>query len=1101
MSRHPKHGSRRAIGRTATLACWLALLLAPCLLVSAGAAAAVAAPHWSIVSQSEPSRFTAGAQPAAYRLIVRNDGAAETTGEAVAVTDVLPDEVSAIAVTARAEGANGHGSPDYLLNCPSGHVKGAVTCTYEEDASQGPLPPGTTIVMTVTVSLEGVQASRLENTAIVSGGGAQSASVSESTAVGLSEAAPFGFAYFTTALAEESGEADTQAGSHPFELVTSLAFTIAAREPTGNESPLTESAPKDLEVRLPPGLVGDPGATPRCTQQEFQEQERLDCPVDSQVGTITPYFYGSFPSAVYPVYNIVPPPGQPVELGFTVAGIGHVPLFFELHDDAGGDGHEYALTAQLDDIPETGPLQGATLVLWGIPADGNHDLEREGTTGQGSSQNKEVCKPFVKFEDGIEEVCRSGVAARPFLSLPSSCSGTPPPVWVRGDTWQAPEEANPAEPESPYRFVQAQPFPPLTGCERLSISPSLSFQPENAQAGAPSGYVLHLQIPQNEDPTGLATADVRRVVVTLPPGTALSPSAGNGLQGCSEEQFQPRRLASASCPAASALGTVQITTPLLVNPLEGQVFIAKPTCEPCSASDAQEGRLLRLFVQAQGSGVTIKLEGSVAVNQATGQLTATFAEDPQLPWEDLDLRLAGGPGAPLVNASACGTPLAADAQLTAYSSETPVYDDSEPFELSGCTPPRFAPSFAAGTTDNQAGAFSPLAVTVSRTDQDEDLQRISVRLPEGLLGVLAKVPRCGEAQARAGACAAQSRIGSVTVQAGAGPMPLVLSGSVYLTGPYGGAPFGLALVVPAVAGPLDLGTIDVRATISVNPSTAALTVTSDPLPQILDGVPLQLRTVSLDVEREGFAFNPTDCERMAIEGALTSAQGTTVAASSPFQAANCATLPFKPKLSALTHARPSRTGVYLHVKILSAAGQANVAKLKVDLPKQLAARLTTLHGACAAAVFAANPAACPAASAVGSATVVTPVLQNPLRGPVYLVSRGGAATPAVEIVLQGEGVVLDLAGRTIVAHGILSAAFSSLPDAPISSFDLVIAGGAHSLLVANLPARARGSMCGQSLAMPIALTGQNGAVVKQAPRIAVSACPRPRRRARRGHAR
>jgi hypothetical protein len=426
-----------------------------------------------------------------------------------------------------------------------------------------------------------------------------------------------------------------------------------------------------------------------------------------------------------------------------------------------------------------------------------------------------------------------------------------------------------------------------------------------------------------------------------------------------------------------------------------------------------------------------------------------------------------------------------------------VEGSSEPFELTGCTPPRFAPSFTAGTTDNQAGAFSPTTVTVSRTDQDEDLQRIAVRLPPGLWGMISRVQRCAEAQAQAAACAPQSEIGSVSVLAGPGADPLLLNGSVYLTGPYEGAPFGLSIVVPAVAGPLDLGAIDVRAAVDVDPTTGALTITSDPLPQSVDGVPLQVKTVSLDIEREGFTFNPTDCSRLTIEGMLTSAQGATAAVSSPFQAANCATLPFKPKLTALTHARPTKAdGAYLHVKVASGPGQANIAKLKVDLPKQLPSRLTTLHKACVASVFETNPAACPAASVVGAATVVTPVLNNPLTGPAYLVSHGGEAFPDLEIVLQGEGVLLRLDGQTSIKAGVTSSTFKALPDAPISTFDLVLATGPHSALAFDLPAKAKGSMCDQKLAMPIAITGQNGAVIKSTTTIAVSGCPRHAHRAR-----
>jgi hypothetical protein len=312
---------------------------------------------------------------------------------------------------------------------------------------------------------------------------------------------------------------------------------------------------------------------------------------------------------------------------------------------------------------------------------------------------------------------------------------------------------------------------------------------------------------------------------------------------------------------------------------------------------------------------------------------------------------------------------------------------------------------------------------------------------------------------------------------------------VYLTGPRAGAPFGLSIVVPAVVGPFNLGTIDVGASITVDPKTAALTIASDPLPQRLDGIPLQLKTLNLDIDREGFVLNPTDCQPLALEGVAESSAGTSALVSSRFQAANCATLPFKPKLSALTHAKTSKAGgAYLHVRLVSTAGQANIAKVKVNVPKQLPVRLTTLQQACAVLVIEANPAGCPSASVVGSVTVITPVLRHALLGPVYLVSHGGAASPELELVLQGEGVTVEVVGQTIVKRGVISAAFRALPDVPISTLGLVLDVGPHSLLAANLPAKAKRSMCGQKLAMPAAITGQNGAVVKQTIGIGISGC-------------
>jgi hypothetical protein len=1068
------------------------IVLALSLVGASSSLAASPGPHWSIVSESQPTYFTRGSSDA-YVLVVRNDGAAPTVpGGIVTITDSLPEHVTMTKVTAQGEAANGSAVSLYKPACSGESGAELVTCTYEEGPSQGPVFAGATIVVTITVAVssevETHGASLLTNTAVVSGGGAPSTATSEATPID-DEPAPFGLSFFDLDTVEEDGEADSQAASHPFELTTSLAFNVSSRESPSaengeEEQPLAAAAPKDIEVAFPPGLVGDPNAVPQCSQRAFMEGRNLNCPVDTQVGNAKPFFYGSFPSAVYPVYNLVPPTGAPAELGFSVATIGRVTIFFHVRVNEHG---EDRIVASLNGIPETGPLQGAILTLWGVPAAASHDLEREGTVGEGGQADSEFCQPLVDKQAGVETRCPSDAPAKPFLTLPSQCQPEQP-FTITTDSWESPGEFQTSS------FPEPEMAEAITGCEQLSFTPSLTLTPQTTQANTPSGYTVELHVPQNEDSTGLATPDLRDAVVSLPAGVVVSPSATNGLQGCSQAQFDQSSSSAASCPPQSQIGTVKITTPILSRALEGQIFLGKPECHPCTPAQAQEGKLIRLQLQAQGSGVTVKLEGSGSIDQATGQLTVTFRESPQLPFEDLKLTLNGGSRAPLANTSACGVPLSASSSLTPYSSETPAQPTSEPFELSGCPAPSFQPSLVAGTTNNQAGGFSPLTLTLSRTDQDEDLESLSVRMPPGLLGMVSKVQLCAQAQAQAGACGAQSEIGSATIGAGPGPEPVFVNGTVYLTGPNEGAPFGLSIVVPATVGPFDLGTIVVGAKIDVNPTTAALTIASDPLPQSLDGIPLQLETVNLDIDREGFMLNPTDCQSLAFEGTAQSTQSLAAPVSSRFQAANCAALGFKPKLSGLTHAKTSKpNGAYLHVRIVSSPGQANIAKLEVDLPRQLTPRLSTLQHACLETVIEADPAGCPAASVVGSVTIITPMLRQPLVGPVYVVSHGRAATPDLEFVVQGEGVTVDVVGRTSIQHGILASAFSSLPDVPFSTLGLVLTEGPHSLFAANLPARSGRSMCGQSLAMPIEITGQNGAVLKQTTKLGVYGCPRSRR--------
>jgi len=1095
--------------------------LTPALLVLAlahppAAPAAQALPHWSILSESEPTDFVAGASTNAYVLLIRNDGAGPTaSGSEVTVTDVLPAGVTATKVTATGEGANGKGLPKYVLSCPHGEVSGSVVCTYEEGLDikgeeQGRILPGATIAITIVVSIEAGANALEANTATVSGGGAPSATVSEATP--LAPPAPFGLALLDAEAVGPEGTPDTQAASHPFELTASLALNVDARETPSEanghgEAPLASGAARDVEVTFPPGLAGDPSATPRCSQQAFLEREALNCPVDTQVGTVKAFFYGSFHAATYPVFNIVPPAGEPAELGFSVAGIGHIPIFFHVHGGVDEDGR---LTAQLSELPETGPWQGAILTLWGVPADRTHDLEREGTLGEGAPEDNESCKPSVEVVAGVEEdvSCPSGVQARAFLTMPSECASAELGVSAELDSWEQPAFARfppapgPAEPQ----VTSA-----ITGCELLTFTPTLALAPESEQAGEPSGYTLELHMPQNEDPSALAAPELRSAAVALPAGVVISPSSANGLQACSPAQFEPPprtsdeppisatgETAAAECPRQSQIGTVKVSTPLLSQPLEGQVYLGQPQCEPCGPADAQDGRLLRLLVQAQGPGVVVKLAGDASIDQADGQVTVHFERVPELPIEAVKLTLDGGPTAPLANPWACGTPLAASSQLRPYSSETPAQPGSEPFELGGCaTPGTFAPSFVAGTTNNQAGAYSPLSVTLARSDQDQQLQAASVTLPPGLLATIAKVPLCTQAQAEAQACAQQSEVGTATVAAGPGAYPLYLKGHVYLTGPYEGAPFGLSIVVAAKVGPLDLGTIALRARIEVDPVTAALRIVTDALPQTLDGIPLQLRTVNVDVDREGFAFNPTSCRALAVAGTLWGAGGASAVVSSRYQASGCARLPFAPKLGALTHAHASKaSGVHLHVRITSPAGAANIAKLALTLPRRIVARLSTLQKACPAGVFAANPAGCGAGSAVGSATVLTPVLRAPLEGPVYLLSRGASGSPEIALALRAEGVRIEVVGQAHLTGKAAWVSFASVPDAPVSELDVTLDAGRRSLLVANLPARARASMCGQRLRLRTTITAQNGAVVKRDPRIAVSGCGRGKAYAR-----
>jgi hypothetical protein len=620
----------------------------------------------------------------------------------------------------------------------------------------------------------------------------------------------------------------------------------------------------------------------------------------------------------------------------------------------------------------------------------------------------------------------------------------------------------------------------------------MSVAPQSVSAKSPTGLTVDLHMPQSENPGGLAEADLKDATAALPAGMVVNPSAADGLAACSPEQIAIDNLTEPSCPDASKIGSVEVVSPLLEAPLEGAVYQAQQQNNPF-------GSLLAFYIVAQAPGVTVKLPGQVVADPITGQLTASVKNAPQLPFTDFKLNFFGGPHAALMTPG-CGS-YAASASLASWAGGVPVSLSMQPFAVTDDCGGGFAPSFVGGTVNNRAGGFSPFAVELSRGDRDQDFGQVSVRTPPGLLGMLSKVSLCGDQQAAAGSCPASSQIGHATVRAGAGSRPVQLpqpgrqEDPVYLTGPYRGAPFGLAAVAHAEAGPFDLGTVVVRSALYIDPHTAQVTIVSDPLPRILQGIPLDIRTITVVVDRNEFTFNPTNCEPLAVTGTLASTLGARADVSTRFQAADCAALPFKPKFSVSTQGGTSKKfGASLDVKVASGLGQANIGKAVVSLPKQLPARLTTLQQACPEATFAANPATCPIGSNVGTATAVTPVLSEPVSGPAYLVSHGGAAFPDLVAILQGQGIRLDLVGGTSIKKSITTSSFTSVPDVPLTSFELKLPAGPHSALTSNLSSAARGSLCGTKLVMPTTITGQNGAQVKQSTKIAVSGCPKARAR-------
>jgi hypothetical protein len=973
------------------------------------------------------------------------------------VTDTLPPGLTATAISAV---DLAHTNPGLSLSC----VLATLTCT-----DTLPVRPEDVLTVFVTVTVEPGAQPDETNQVSVSGGGLPTAAASEATTVS-SQPAGFGVQSFTASANNADGSVDSRAGAHPYSATATFALNTvknASNEifPAGNL--------KDTAVNLPAGFIGDPLAVPRCPRGLVPSggDPSGTCPAESQVGTATIFSPGA--TIQTPVFNVVPDVGEPAAFVFQVE-TGVAFLVARVRSDG-----NYAVRVVSSDVTEAAAITGVSVTLWGIPGDPLHDAQRE----------------VYCLQDCHARPTQFNGVVKPFLTNPSDCAEqafAAPVTTFEADSWQ-----------SPGVFVSAPPAlsPAVTGCGALAFGPSLTVAPDTTQADAPTGLGVDLQVPQTDSPNTLATPELRDATVTLPAGLSVSPSAAGGLQACSNAQIALTSSAPGSCPLASQIATVKVTTPLLPGPLEGQVFVAQPGCSPCTDQDAADGNLFRLFLHVQGSGVVVKLAGTVSANPGTGRLTATFKNNPQLPFSDLKLQFKGGPRGPLATPQTCGV-FTTTSDLVPWSApETPDATPSSPFGVSwdgagGACPasPPFAPSFTAGTVVPKAGGYSPFTLTLSRADREQDLSQIQVRMPPGLLGTLSSVPLCTEPQAALGTCSPASRIGTTTVAAGPGSDPFYVSGPVYLTGPYNGAPFGLSVAVPAVAGPFNLGTVVVRAAITVDPQTAAVTVTSGALPQIIDGVPVRLRMVNVTVDRSGFIFNPTNCSAHAITATIASAQGATAPVSSPFAVGGCASLPFKPKFAASTQAKTSKAnGASLTVKVASGPGQANIARVDLRLPLALPSRLTTLQKACTEAQFNANPAGCPAGSVIGMAKAVTPVLNVPVTGPAILVSHGGAAFPDVEFILQGQGVTVVLDGKTEIKKGVTYSHFDTVPDAPISSFETVLPQGPHSVLAANTKTGPNGSLCGTSLVMPTTLTGQSGAVVKRNTKIAVTNCPKAKK--------
>jgi hypothetical protein len=688
---------------------------------------------------------------------------------------------------------------------------------------------------------------------------------------------------------------------------------------------------------------------------------------------------------------------------------------------------------------------------------------------------------------------QSQPAGKPFISLPSGC--VPAGQVTTVSLWDV--QPQPTGPPAGDPQAQATSVTPVSGgiqCTSEPFNPSLTITADNTRADEPTGATIDLKVPQAPDATTQATSMLQSASVTLPPGMTLSPSAANGLKACTPAQFNESSDDAPTCPAASKVGTVSITSPLLPNPLTGVAYLG---CDgdngqtPCPNKDGSLSYLY-IYVTAPAQHITQKLVGVTRADSATGQVTTTFDQFqgqpglPQEPFSDFTVKLKGGPAAPLANPLDCGT-VTMTSSLAPSSGNTAAhptanYTVDKSATGGACASPSFSPTLSWSADSIRAGGFdNAFNLTFSRPDGQQYLSTLGVVLPPGLVGLIPSVKLCGEPQASNGTCASESQIGTVNVLAGTGSAPVRQTGSVYLTGPYGGAPFGLSVVVPAIAGPFNLGTVVTRAAINVDKTDAHLTVTSS-LPQIVGGVPLRIRSATVTINRSDFVINPTSCQPLAITALMTSADGSSAGASDPFQVGDCSTLPFAPSLQLALFGPPSQMVDGGHPTLVAtfkdALGQANVRDTTVSLPLSLALDPNNAQHVCSVAGSLQDQ--CPASTIIGNAVVQTPLLPQPLTGPVYLVqgirtdSKGRQirTLPTLLIPLRGE-VAIDLRAQTSVdSAGRLVTAFQNTPDAAFSSFVLTISGGPRGILVVT--GGPGSTVCKGSQIAPVHLVSQGG---------------------------
>ncbi len=1071
------------------------------LLGIAASAQAKSGPLWTMTMSHSEEPLSHGGQPMyrgpetgnSWQIVMTNTGAERSTG-ILTFTDHLPAGVTLLAV--------GGTDPTFGMTCATSVEEvnnGApLKCTETPEPgsyyNEGALP-GESYVLTLAVRPEESAAPEVTNFATLTeagGGNAPEASVSET--VRIEDLPPFRAKTFEAKSIDLNEAEYTVAGGHQFETINKFVFPVTPSEEM-----------KNAFVKLPAGYFANPAAAPRCPLPSITSYAPADsCPPGSQVGVASVAILGQYSEYRVPIYNVSPDRGYPAQFVFNVLG--------------------------------------KQLSLYVVP------LPRSESYGLsiGSVNNNRVgLKVFSAVFFGVPSEHGSGTSETPFASNPVDCAEAEPSWRLFLDTWENPGlsltsglpttklESGQSVVEDPAWVTATRTTQPVTGCSEPALAsqfdPSLDVNPVQEapapQADQPSGLAVKFHFPQTNDPTDLSTVfnpavpqapELKTATVKLPPGLSISPSSSGGLEGCSDTTADPAgdqvhydTTSPVACPLASKIGTATVDTPLLAlrdpvdgtvtgpEPLEGEIFLVKPHPGDLSPNGDQDGTF-RVLIQLEQPryGVNFKLPGIITANKFTGQLTATFTENPQLPSSVLEVDFKQGPRAPLATPTTCGS-FTTTSDLVPWSTPgTPDATPSSSFAIkagpngSACaaTPEArpFNPTLSAGTESGAAGQSSPFVLHLTRNDGEQEFSSLELTAPRGFSATLKGVPYCSEADIASASgisgaaelanpsCPAASQIGSLTVGAGPGSQPFYATGKAYLAGPYKGAPLSVALITPAVAGPFDLGDVVVRTPLQVNKETTQVTIRSAPIPQILDGVPLRIHSIAVDIDRPGFTRNPTNCEAMAVTATVNGSSGASATPSNNFQAEGCAQLGFAPKLGlklkggTKRNAHPALTAT---VTYPNSGPDANIAFTSVTLPQSAFIDNAHLSNPCTRVVFAegATPGErCPPSSEIGFARAETPLLDKPLEGPVYL--RSSSHTLPDIVAALGGQIFVELDGRISSVHQRLRTTFETVPDAPISKFTLSLDGGKKGLLVNSE------NLCKKRQVASSLMTGQNGRV-------------------------